>query len=284
MRLVVLSEPDPVARAVAERWGSYPSVGAHVEGAAVRRLSEQVWFVRRPVRHIHDERLDRLLPPAVLSRQPTIVFPSVHRSESGVRCLTVHPLGNAGPAAELGGRPRTFTPADGRTMAALLGVLAEGGPALGVPVTYEATHHGPELEVPACFAEIAVDASATVAEEQVGLLEQALRVAAQDPTDRVALAVGGGHYAPRFTDLARARRWAFGHILSRHALQTLDAATARQALDRTVGAEGVVFARAQDREHPALRGIGPELREVDAEKRRRSEVGPSGSTPRSSDT
>lgn len=284
MRLVVLSEPDPVARAVAVRWGVPPGVGAHVDGASIRELSDDVWYLRRPGPHIHDERLDLLLPPAVLAREPTIVFPSVHRSESGHRCLTVHPLGNPGLEAALGGRPRTLVPADARTMRAILGSLIEAAPALGLPVTYEATHHGPELSLPACFAEIAVGAEQAPQAEEVAALAASVLQARGEPGDRIALALGGGHYAPRFTDLARTRRWAFGHILSRHALQTLDAATARQALDRSVGAEGVVFARGQDRDHPALRETGPELREADAERRDRGSDRAIGPNLRSSGT
>jgi D-tyrosyl-tRNA(Tyr) deacylase len=266
-RLVVLSDSDPVARALGARWGTPPATGASVEGSAVRRLEEDLLVLRRPGPHLQEDRLDLRLPPAVLETRPTLVFPSVHRSESGTRCFAVHPLGNPGPEAPLGGRPRTLVPTDPREMIAVLRRLAADAPGLGTTATYEATHHGPELAIPAYFAEIAVSERGTPSPEEVALLDAALRSAVPDSRDRVALAVGGGHYAPRFTDLAISRRWAFGHILSRHALADLAPETARAAWEGSVGAEGILFARGQDRGHAAFAGLGPELREADAPRR-----------------
>jgi hypothetical protein len=78
--LVVLSEVDPVASRLAERWGTPPSTGEFVEGAAVRQLSPTVRTVRRPGRHILDEHLDRRLPPGLGGGSVTLIFPSIHRS------------------------------------------------------------------------------------------------------------------------------------------------------------------------------------------------------------
>ena len=152
--LVVVSEQDPVAREVALAWGTPPATGEHVDGAAIRILSNEALLLRRPVRHIHDERLDLRLPPHVRALRPTLVFPSIHRSERNVPCLTVHPLGNLGDSAEVGGRPRVLVPTDPLRMASALRALAEGGGPVGLSATFEATHHGPELELPAMFVEI----------------------------------------------------------------------------------------------------------------------------------
>lgn len=249
------------------RWGTAQPTGDHVEGASVRELEDGLTFVRRPGPHLHDERLDLRLPAPLLERRPTLVFPSIHRSASRIRCFTVHPLGNPGSQADHGGRPRTLVPTDPRAMTAVLRAMAEESRSLDLPTTFEATHHGPELGLPAFFAEVAVPEGSRPSEAEVLALATALRAAAPEPQDTVALAVGGGHYAPRFTDLARTRRWAFGHILSRHALAGLERATARAALETSPGAEGIVYARAQDRGHPALAGLAPELREGDAPRR-----------------
>jgi D-tyrosyl-tRNA(Tyr) deacylase len=265
--LIVLSEADPVARAVASRWGAAPSTGERVDGASVHRLGPDRYFVRRPGLHLEDDGLERLLPAALAGQSPTLIFASVHRSDSGQRCFTVHPLGNPGPSATLGGRPRVVGPVDPRAMGGVLRELFERGSEVGLPATYEATHHGPALGLPAFFAEVAVAEGARPSAEEIDVLAAALREHRTDPHDRVALAVGGGHYAPRFTDLARVRCWAFGHILSRHALEEIDRPTVEAALAGTLGAEGLLFARAQDRANPALVGIGPELRESDAPRR-----------------
>jgi len=257
--LLVIAATDPVATRVAELWGTPPATGEFVDGAPIRRLSESALLLHRPGPHIHDEGLDARLPTELQRAGTTLVFPSIHRSEQNVQSLTVHPLGNPGPTADVGGRPGHLDPADPRRMAAALRRLAEGAPALGLPVSYEATHHGPALELPACFVEIGYGAASGPPEAAVRLLADVLPDLRPDPSDRIALAVGGGHYAPHFTDLALRRHWAFGHLLSRHALTGLDPRAARAAWERSGSAEGIVYARAADAALPALQGLGPRL-------------------------
>lgn len=280
----MLSDADVVARGVAERWGTPATTGFRIDGAPVRALADDLWVVRRPGPHLHDERLDLRLPSALADRRPTFVFPSIHRSQSGERCFTVHPLGNPGERAELGGRPRTVVPTDPRGMAAVLRALEEGAGALGVSATYEATHHGPELASPAMFVEVAVAAGSEPSDAEIGVLAQALRAARPDRADHVALAVGGGHYAPRFTDLARSRHWAFGHIFCRHALADLAPETARAGLEATPGALGILFARAEDRALPAFTGLAKAVRETDAPKRVGRASGATSKSPQTSGT
>ncbi len=272
--LVVLSATDPVAALVGERWGTPTATGATVEGAAVRQLADGVLVLRRPGPHIHDERLDLALPPELLREAPTLVFPSIHRSEQNVACLTVHPLGNPGPRAEVGGRPRTLVPTDPLRMTAALRALGPRAASEGLPATFEATHHGPELNLPAFFVEIGYGSGAAPPPGSVRILAEEIPRIAPAADDRVAIAVGGGHYAPHFTDLALRRRWSFGHIVSRHALAEIEAPAARSAYEGTPGAEGIVYARAEDVDHPALRGLGPRRRDGDAPPRADRGPGP----------
>ena len=270
---VVVSEPDPVAPLVAERWGTLPSTGEFVDGAAVRRLTPDAVVIRRPGRHIEDEGVDARLPPELRAHHPTLVFPSVHRSEQNVHCLTVHPLGNLGPETELGGRARTVVPTDPARMASTVRRLAEEGKALGLPATYEATHHGPALDLPAFFVEVGYGTDAGPSNGAVGALARCIREMEASSGDRVAMAVGGGHYAPHFTDLVLRRRWAVGQIVSRHALGLIERATAEAAYRATPGAEGILYARAADADHPALAGLGPRLRDNEAPVRAGAENG-----------
>lgn len=274
--VVVISEGDPVARAVAELWGTLPAVDGHVDGAPVRRLTESMLVVRRPELHIHDEGLDLRLPSELRELRPTIIFPSIHRSRESIRSLTVHPIGNPGPRADMGGRPRTLVPTDPRRMVAALRRLDELSEPLGIPTTYEATHHGPAVGLPAFFVEIGSGEHTNPAPETVRLLAGVIPGLDRAEGDRVALGVGGGHYVPHFTELALRRRWAFGHLLSRHALEEIDRSTADAAYRLTDGAEGIVFSRAQDAAHPALDGLGPRLRDQDAAPRTRG--GPANAT------
>ncbi len=259
--LVVVSEADPVAVRVAERWGTPPSLGDHVDGVPIRTLSPRAGLLRRTVVHVRDDRLDARLPESMRLRRIPLVFPSIHRSERGIESLTVHPLGNPDASADVGGRPGVLVPTDPRRMVDALRRLQDVSLSLGVPASYEATHHGPELGHPAFFVEIGYGERPEPPEPSVRALAKILPELAEDPSDHVALGVGGGHYAPHFSDLVRRRHWAFGHILSRHALERLAPGIPASAYALTPGAEGILFARAQDRELPGWKGAGPQLRE-----------------------
>ena len=257
--LVILSEADPVARAVDAQLGSRPSLGITVDGAPLRLLGERAATLRRATLHIEDDEVDRRLP-AESRAGLTIVFPSIHQSAAGQHALTVHPLGNPTPAAEVGGRPARLVPAAPRLMAAMLRRLADRGERIGWPASYEATHHGPYLTTPAFFAEIGFGDSTRPPAETVELLTDSLRDLAGDPLDRIVLGLGGGHYAPHFTELALERRVAFAHVFSRHVLAELETSTLVAARDETAGVEGIVYARAADAE-PKWLSVAPRIRD-----------------------
>jgi D-tyrosyl-tRNA(Tyr) deacylase len=263
--LLILSETDPVAKALLERWPSGEATGVHVEGATVRALRPGVLTLRRPGHHIFDERFDRLLPTGAPWDRLPLIFPSIHRSKSQRLCLTVHPIGNPRNGTEFGGEPRTLVPPAPRLMTAVLRSLTERAAGLSVPVTFEATHHGPALDHPAMFVEIFLPEAGVPDPSMVEILAEVLPTVESDPHDRVAVGIGGGHYAPHFTDLALARAWAFGHILSRHVAAEVDSALSRTALTQS-GADGFLFARAVDAELPAF-ADARRLREADAPRR-----------------
>jgi D-tyrosyl-tRNA(Tyr) deacylase len=264
---VVLSQADPLAEAVATALGTGEALGEFVDGVPFRELRSGAVTLRRSGLHIHDEHLDAKFPEAWRLAGTALVFPSVHRSERGDDALTVHPLGNPGPSALVGGRAQTFTPTAPRLMADALRKLAEGSGAVGWPATFEATHHGPELGCPAFFVEVGGHDPDHPPASATRVIADVVRGLTEDRADRVALGVGGGHYAPHFTDLTLRRSLAFGHILARHVLDDLTLEAARAAWTATPGAVGVVYARAADAERPVARAWGPRFREAEATRR-----------------
>jgi D-aminoacyl-tRNA deacylase len=265
--LVVLTDSDPVSREVAAEIGTGEGVGISIEGDPIRFLTDDTFTVRRPGPHIFDERLDAKLPEEFRAAGTVLVFPSVHRSDRGYDALTVHPLGNPGMRADVGGRPGVLVPSAPRRMTGALRGLAEGSGSVGWPVCFEATHHGPELASPAFFIEVGGQDPDYPPAAATRLIAHVLRDLREESADHVALGVGGGHYAPHFTDLALRRGIAFGHILPRHVLDALAAETARSAWIATPGAEGVVYARAADAERPVAREWGRRFRESEAPRR-----------------
>ncbi len=263
--LIVVGAADTTADLIAREWGTPAGTGEFVDGSPIRRLADGVELLRRPGLHIEDTALGQLLPERL--RDTPIVFPSRHRSESGIACLTVHPLGNLGPEAGVGGEPFRLVPPAARLMADALRQLAETAQVLGVPVTYEATHHGPLLHQPAFFVEIAESLRPEDQGVAARAVAEALRDLTEDETDRVAIGVGGGHYAPHFTELALGRHWAFSHLVPRHALATITPSVLHQLREGSPRPEGAIFQRALDAENPDWRQWGPRLRDGDAPPR-----------------
>ncbi|HEV2316731.1 MAG TPA: D-aminoacyl-tRNA deacylase [Thermoplasmata archaeon] len=257
-----------MARSLAELWGTLPSSGFFVDGAAIRELGAGAWVLRRPGLHIRDERMDDRLPVELRTGRVLLVFASVHWSEAGPRCFTVHPLGNLGDSDQVGGRPRTLVPAAPAWMTGALRALSELAPSVARTACFEATHHGPSLGLPAFFIEIGGGtAPGEPSADELSVLSRVLQQLRPTEGDRVAVGVGGGHYAPHFTDLALRRCWSFGHLVPRHFVENIDPETARSAVAVTPGCEGIVFARAADAQLPSWRDLTTRLRDQDAAPR-----------------
>ncbi len=258
--VIVVSQDDPVAAGVGSRLPAGERLAPSVDDAPIRAVRPDVLRVDRPGPAILDEGLDERFPSGLLSASTAFVFPSVHRSARGDRCFTVHPLGNPGPA-ELGGSPGRLGLTAPRLMAAALRGLSRAGRPLGLPATYEATHHGPLLGHPALFVEIACEPEEVPAAATLDALARVVVDLVEDPRDRIAVGIGGGHYAPHFTDLALTRRWAFGHLIPRHALDVASARVLEEAWRGSPGAEGYLFHRAADADNGPGRALRPRLAE-----------------------
>lgn len=206
--------------------------------------------------HLYRDHLDRDLTAALGEPVDLVVYLSKHRSESRTPSLTVHPIGNP-KAADFGGRPGALVPAAPRWMTAALRRLRVEARGLPYEVTFEATHHGPYLETPTFYIEQGSTerewadprASAAIARALLDL----------EPVDApVAIGLGGGHYAPRHTDVAVARRVAFGHLLPSHALEGVSDDLLAQAVARTPGA-GLAYVHRKSLGKPQTRALESRL-------------------------
>jgi D-aminoacyl-tRNA deacylase len=129
-------------------------------------------------------------------------------------------------------------------MGALLRRLKLRRDEAGLPhsVTYEATHHGPFMTYPSLFVELGSD-ERWYDDVPSG---RVLAVAIHDVLDGqgscegpVLVAVGGGHYVPRATDVALAGTADFGHFIPAYALEGEDGAVLERAVAATPHASGV---------------------------------------------
>ncbi|MGA1847732.1 MAG: D-aminoacyl-tRNA deacylase [Thermoplasmatota archaeon] len=194
--------------------------------------------------HLYFERVDREINEALSDiieaeeMMDVLIFLSRHRSEMDIHSLTVHPPGNF-LQADYGGMPGRLPPSSPPIMSAALRTLYREKKKIGLSdqTTYEVTHHGPFLETPSFFIEIGSDGSRwDIPELGRAIARTLLSDELMDP-DRalpVAIGIGGGHYAPRFTDRAMRKKFDFGHMIPDYILQ--NANDLKPLIDLALGA------------------------------------------------
>ncbi len=150
-------------------------------------------------------------------RDGPIVFLSRHSSSKGVPSFTVHAEGNWSEDSHLGGRPKELGVSSPSGMLNALAAIGRINPT-GMQVTYEATHHGPLLNVPSYFVELGGDEATISNARHAELLANAIADSMEHHAEyeKVAIGIGGTHYPEKFTRLGLEGRYAFGHMMSRH--------------------------------------------------------------------
>jgi D-aminoacyl-tRNA deacylase len=223
MRILVESRADAASKTIAQALRTHHGFVAadhEFEGSPVEQSPHvpDAALVSIERIHVHAEGLDVGLDAAGL-RPAQIVFLSRHASQSGRPTLTVHPLGNFAQA-RVGGESGRFTPVPAALMTNTLRRLAHyrTATAFAAEVAFEVTHHGPLLRTPAFFAELGSDEAAWRDPAGGAIVAAAVVDALQAPADDdpVLLGLGGGHYAPRFTEAALSKRVHYGHMWPRH--------------------------------------------------------------------
>lgn len=249
--VLVESLPDVASVGIADALRARPGwseTSKRFDGRPVWRAESRdgdVVLVTTAKHHIHAEGLDVDLRADGIAPS-MVVFLSKHKSESGRPTLTAHPVGNYRDAA-LGGRPHTLTPVPAPHFTHMLRCLHRARERHRFPaeVSYEVTHHGPALETPAFFVELG--SSETQWKDPAGhrVLADAVQEFLATPPGPypVVIGLGGGHYAPRFTEAALTKRVHFAHLLpTYHAQHMEDPIAAVRELRRTsLGATGVYY-------------------------------------------
>jgi len=164
-----------------------------------------------------------------------VVFVSRHSSESGIPTLSVHVPGNLSDTAEFGGLPNKVSIAPASAMKNYLAEMMRQKEErlLGYEVSYECTHHGPSLDVPAMFAELGssmVQWRDLKAAEAVA--HAAMCAVSVQSKHKAVLGIGGPHYNDKFTKFALGSKYAFGHIIPKYAVGQVDYSMVRQCIER----------------------------------------------------
>ena len=170
-----------------------------------------------------------------LIKTDLMVFVCSHTSSKGVASLTVHSEGNWSGEVKLGGKPRQISFASPGRMHDILIMMGRNNK-IGLPVIYEATHHGPFLKTPSMFVEVGGDykalnspAYANVVAKSV--FESLFMRGDEAGAKTVVAGFGGMHYADKFTRIAFDKDYAFSHIMPKYYINEVD--MVEQAVDRS---------------------------------------------------
>ncbi|MCX6670696.1 MAG: transposase [Euryarchaeota archaeon] len=179
-------------------------------------------LVTIPDKKIRHENIDTEVQEQLHIDPKIAIFLSRHRSKTGEPTLTVHPIGNFSDA-QFGGQPKTIVPAAPKMMTHLLRLIKKNlqSTDLDYKVCYEVTHHGPFLRIPTLFTEVGSTEVQWQQKEPANIIAISLlellhtyQYEEDFPKDiPILLGIGGGHYAPRFTDIALQKKVAFGHMI-----------------------------------------------------------------------
>lgn len=203
---------------------------------------------------IKHENLDKEIEEKLGIKPKQAIYISRHSSKTGEPTLTTHPIGNYGKA-EFGGKPKFLPKSSPRLMTHTLRTLKKHAEQAKLyhKVCLEVTHHGPYLEIPALFAEVGstedewkkTEAANVVAKTLLEVLES-YRYEEDFSNDiPVLLGIGGGHYAPRFTDVILEKKVAFGHMIPTYQIDAgnINDEMFEKALQATPNVKGVYIHR-----------------------------------------
>ncbi len=189
--------------------------------------------------HLDEDYVDDRAAKALSVRPEVVIFASRHRAESRIPTLTVHPIGNFSSAG-FGGKPGVLNPSSPHLMTSALRTLKTAAQGMGFNVSFETTHHGPILNSPAFYIEIGSYEELWGREDAADAIAQSI-LSVKDEGHPVVVCAGGGHYAPRFSEVALAREVSIGHMAANYALDSLDEPMVRQMAEKSAGAKKVYF-------------------------------------------
>ena len=103
-------------------------------------------------------------------------------------------------------------------MTSLLRGLKANAADIPFQVSFETTHHGPFLKKPTLFIEIGSDKTNWENQRAAQVIAKTL-LGVEVNEYPIAIGIGGGHYAPRFTEVALSKKISFGHLFPNYAME-----------------------------------------------------------------
>ena len=171
---------------------------------------------------IKHENLEKEILKKLNLKPKQVIYISRHRSKTGSPTLTTHPIGNFAEA-KFGGKPKTLVESSPILMTQLLRKIKKNAvqAKLYHKICFEVTHHGPYMTIPTLFVEVGSNEEEWKKQEPANIISKSILESLsilnykKEKIDDipVLIGIGGGHYAPRFTDVALEKNVAFGHMI-----------------------------------------------------------------------
>jgi len=248
MKLIISSKEDPASMNILDNLlnDKWNEVEKYLGNPVYKK--DDLISVTTKRHHIYENRIDEKVSKELNIEIDQVIFISKHASKAGIDSLTVHPIGNLGKA-KYGGEDGKLVPASPHDMTKALRILksyhSRDRELSDYSVSFEATHHGPYLKTPSFYIEIGSDkdqwkdkkAGAVIADTVIDLEEYPIE------NYPVTVCIGGGHYAPRFTDLALKKKVSIGHMVPGWGLKFLTSKTFSKIIEKTPEAEFIYFDR-----------------------------------------
>jgi len=220
-RLLVCSLPDIPSVNMKEwllKFHKWEDMGS--EGDMSFLSYEDNVMVTIPDMHIRHEDLDKEVEAFGVKIDEIIVM-SKHSAKSGQPALTAHPIGNY-HENDFGGRAGALVKANPALMTDALRRIVQKNDMPENQLCFEVTHHGPWLEKPTFYIEVGSVQEQWENKHAAEILAHVIDELEPHPEYPTAIGMGGGHYAPRFTEVALKNKVNFGHMLPNYQLEGRD--------------------------------------------------------------
>ncbi len=220
-RLLVCSEPDLPSANMKEcllSFHDWEDLGS--DGPNTYIGYGDTVMVTIPDMHIRHEDLDKEAERFGIKVDEVVVM-SKHSAKSGKPALTVHPIGNY-HENEFGGRPEALVKANPALMTSALRLIVSTNDMADMQTCFEVSHHGPWMEKPTFYIEVGSEQTHWENKHAAEILAHVIEQMEPQSDYPVAVGVGGGHYAPRFTEVALKFKVNFGHMLPNYQMEGRD--------------------------------------------------------------
>ena len=203
---------------------------------------------------ITHENLDIEIERKLKIKAKQAIFISRHTSKTGKPTLTVHPIGNY-RKAEFGGKDGILSESSPKLMTQQLRLLKKNAKLFNLyhEVCFEVTHHGPYISIPTYFIEVGSTAEEWKKEKPAFVIAKSILELLKNYRYEndltydipVLVGIGGGHYAPRFTDVVFQKNVAFGHMIPSYHINegTIETEILKETFKKTPNAKGVYIHR-----------------------------------------